>query len=267
MERIGCIGVGNMGGAIASVLVKSAGPDALWVSSRTMDKAEAVAAKLGAHASTNRDIAASAQVIFLGVKPQLMAGMLADIAPILASRKDRFLLVSMAGGHTAEHIMEMSGGQYPVLRIMPNTPSGVGAGMIPYCGNALATAEDMALLERLLAPAGRVEPLGEHLIEAASSVSGCGPAFMCVFLEAMADAGVACGLPRKSALEYAAQTMLGTAKLVLESGMHPAALKDQVCSPGGSTIRGVHALEKYGLRAAVEEAVLAAFARNNELGK
>ena len=267
MQRIGCIGVGNMGGTIASVVARSAGADNLWVSSRTTEKAQAFAAGLGAHASSNQEIAQTAQVIFLGVKPQLMAGMLADIAPALAARQDRFLLVSMAAGCTADQIAAMAGGQYPVLRIMPNTPCGVGAGMIPYCGNQLATHEDSALLERLLAPAGRVEPLAEHLMDAASSVSGCGPAFVCLFLEAMADAGVACGLPRKSALEYAAQTLLGTAKLVLDSGSHPAALKDQVCSPGGSTIQGVMALEQGGLRAAVEGAVLAAYRRNTQLGQ
>ena len=118
-----------------------------------------------------------------------------------------------------------------------------------------------------MSPAGRLDEISENLIDAASSVSGCGPAWACQFIEALADGGVACGLPRTKAMEYAAQMMLGTAKMVLESGVHPGALKDAVCSPGGSTIQGVRVLEQNGFRSSVMDAVIAAFEKNKEMGK
>lgn len=268
MEKIGFIGVGNMGGTLAKVVLHNVGTERLLISSRTREKSEAFAAEYGGSAVDNRTLAAEASVIFLGVKPQKMAEVLADLVPVLAARKNRFLLVTMAAGLTAAQIAEMAGNQsYPVLRIMPNTPAQVGKGTIPYCGNAAATEADFATLEALLQDAGWVTPLPENLIDAASAVSGCGPAFVCVFTEALADAAVACGLPRQTATAFAAQTLLGTAELILQTGKHPASLKDAVCSPAGSTIAGVHALEQGGFRAAAENAVLAAFARTKELGK
>lgn len=268
MDKIGFIGVGNMGGTLAKVVLHNVGTERLLVSSRTKERSEAFAAEYGGTAVDNRTLAAEASVIFLGVKPQKMAEVLADLAPVLSARKDRFLLVSMAAGLAAAQIADMADGKsYPVVRLMPNTPAQVGKGTIPYCGNAAATEEDFALLESLLQGAGWVTPLPENLIDAASAVSGCGPAFVCVFAEALADAGVACGLPRQTATDFAAQTLLGTAELILQTGKHPATLKDAVCSPAGSTIAGVHALEQDGFRAAAENAVLAAFARTKELGK
>ena len=268
MDKIGFIGVGNMGGTLAGVVLRNVGTERLLISSRTQEKSEAFAAEYGGTAVDNRTLAAQASVLFLGVKPQKMAQVLSDLAPVLAAREDRFLLVTMAAGMTAAQIAGMAGNQsYPVVRIMPNTPAQVGKGTIPYCGNAAATEEDFAMLESLLQGAGWVTPLPENLIDAASAVSGCGPAFVCVFTEALADAGVACGLPRQTATAFAAQTLLGTAELILQTGKHPAALKDAVCSPAGSTIAGVHALDQAGFRAAAENAVLAAFTRTKELGK
>ena len=206
-------------------------------------------------------------MVFLGVKPQKMPELLDEIAPVLAARNDRFVLVTMAAGLTSDRVAQMAGGSFPVLRIMPNTPALVGQGVIPYCGNAQATQTDFDALEKVLYGAGLVAPLPENLIDAASSVSGCGPAFVYIFIESLADAAVSCGLPRKIALEYAAQTVLGSAKMVLETGEHPEKLKDNVCSPAGSTIAGVKALEDGAFRAATENAVLAAFCRNKELGK
>ena len=267
MEKIGFIGVGNMGGALAQVAAKAVGPEHLLVSSRTLEKAQTFAAELGAEMVTNAELAAQAEMIFLGVKPQKMAGVLEELKPILAARQDRFVLVSMAAGLTSNRIAQLAGGSYPVIRIMPNTPALVGEGVIPYCGNAQVTQADFDALEKVLKGAGLVAPLPENLIDAASSVSGCGPAFVYIFIESLADAAVSCGLPRKTALEYAAQTVLGAAKMVLETGEHPEKLKDAVCSPAGSTIAGVKALEDGAFRAAAENAVLAAFRRNQELGK
>ena len=238
----------------------------LLLANRTPAKAEALAEALGCRAATNDVVAQDCDVIFLGVKPQMMADMLASIAPILAKRSGRFVLVTMAAGLSMARVREMAGGAYPIIRIMPNTPASVGAGMIQYCTSNV-TAEEEAEFLKLMAPAGRLDAVPEGLIDAASCVSGCGPAWVYQFIEALADGGVACGLPRAKAQEYAAQMVLGSAKLVLESGQHPGALKDAVCSPGGSTIQGVRVLEEKGLRGAVMDAVIASYNKTKEMGK
>ncbi len=267
MDQIGFLGVGNMGGTLAACVCTVAGGVNVLVSSRTMEKAAQFAATHNCEATTNETLAKQANVIFLGVKPQKVKQVLTSIAPVLAARKDRFVLVSMIAGMTTAQIAQMAGGDYPVLRIMPNTPALVGEGMIPYCGNAASTNDDTELLCELLKTAGKLAPLPEELIDAASALCGCGPAFIYILLEALSDAGVSCGLPRETATQYAAQMVLGTAKMVLKTGKHPAQLKDAVCSPAGSTIVGVLSLEEYGFRAAAEQAVIAAYARTQELGK
>ena len=265
MKKIGFIGVGNMGGTLAKVARHY--PGELLVSSRTLEKAEAFAKENGCFPMTNQDLAAQADYIFLGVKPQKMQELFAEISPVLTRRTDRFVLVSMAAGLTTQQIGSLCGVPCPILRIMPNTPALVGEGVIPYCGNGEVTEDECRELEAILKAAGLVTPLPESLIDAASAFSGCGPAFVCLFIEALSDGAVACGLPRKTALDFAAQTVLGSAKMVLETGLHPGVLKDNVCSPGGSTIAGVRALEESGFRAAAINAVIAAFERTKQLGK
>ena len=264
--RYGFIGCGNMGGAVARAVCRGVGPENVVLANRTPAKAEALAEALGCRAATNDVVAQDCDVIFLGVKPQMMADMLAGIAPILAKRSGRFVLVTMAAGLSMARVREMAGGAYPLIRIMPNTPVSLGAGMIQYCTSNV-TAEEEAEFLKLMAPAGRLDAVPESLIDAASCVSGCGPAWVYQFIEALADGGVACGLPRAKAQEYAAQMVLGSAKLVLESGQHPGALKDAVCSPGGSTIQGVRVLEEKGLRGAVMDAVIASYNKTKEMGK
>ena len=267
MSILGFIGVGNMGGALATAARRTLSGGQVWLANRTAIKAEALAAVLDCTCSTNQEIAARADYIFLGVKPQMMAGLLTELSPVLAARTSRFVLVSMAAGLTTADICRLAGGDYPVLRIMPNTPASVGAGMLLYApGSGVTEAETEEFL-RAMAAAGRFTRLEEHLIDAGTSVSGCGPAFVDLFIEALADGGVLCGLPRAAALELAAQMVLGSAQLVLESGEHPGQLKDQVCSPGGSTIVGVRALEDGNFRATVMGAVIAAFEKNKGLGK
>ena len=204
-------------------------------------------------------------LIFLGVKPQMMEQLLSGLAPILKARKDRFVLASMAAGLDARRIQEMAGGAYPVICLMPNTPVAVGAGVVQYYG-VDANEEELSDFQNLLSAAGMIDRVNPDRLNAASAVSGCGPAFCAMFIEALADGGVACGLPRDKALAYAAQMLAGSARMVLETGAHPGALKDAVCSPGGSTIQGVRALEKGGLRAAAMDAVLAAYEKTQELG-
>lgn len=261
----GFIGCGNMGGAIATAVCKAVEPWKVTVANRTQKKAEALAAALGCQTGSNED-AALCDFVFLGVKPYLMRDMLSGLKETLAQRKPGFVLVTMAGGLSIAQIREMAGGEYPVIRIMPNTPAAYGAGMIQYCAADVPQDKISAFLNAM-APAGRLDDVPEMLIDAASCVSGCGPAWACQFVEALADGGVACGLPRQKAMEYAAQMLLGTARMILDSNQHPGALKDAVCSPGGATILGVRTLEEHGFRGAVMDAVIAAFDRTKEMGK
>ena len=195
----------------------------------------------------------------------MMADLLTAIAPVLAKRQDRFILVTMAAGLTIRQIREMAGGTYPVIRMMPNTPAAIGEGMILYTASEDVTEAETAAFLDAMSGAGRFSELPEKLMDAGSAVSGCGPAFVDLFIEALADGGVACGLPRASAQEFAAQMVLGSAKLLLESGKHPGQLKDAVCSPGGTTIQGVRKLEEKGFRGAVMDAVIAAYEKNFDL--
>lgn len=264
MVTFGFIGTGNMGGALARAARKRLAGEEILLANRTPAKAEALAADLQCRTADNQTAAREARYLFLGVKPQMMEGMLTEIAPVLAARQDRFILVSMAAGLTMARIREMAGGDYPIIRIMPNTPSAIGEGMILYTSDAVTEEELQSFLDAM-SGAGRLAPLEERLIDAGSCVAGCGPAFVDLFIEALADGGVACGLPRALALEMAAQMTAGAARLVLQSGQHPGALKDAVCSPGGTTIQGVRALEEAGFRGAVMDAVIAAYEKNLDL--
>ena len=172
----------------------------------------------------------------------------------------------MAAGIKISAIHAMAGGDVPVIRIMPNTPVSVGAGVVLYCADGVRR-EELGAFAALMTAAGVLEELPEQRMDAGSALTGCGPAFVYQFMEALADGAVACGLPRETALRGAAQTVLGAARLMLESGQHPGALKDAVCSPGGSTIQGVRALEDGGLRGTVMEAVIAAYEKTVDLGK
>ena len=237
MMKIGFIGTGNMGGALARAAAK--GGHTLLLANRTPAKAEALAKELGGTVCPNAEAAEKAELLFLGVKPQMIVDVLKGIAPALKERKSAPVLISMVTGLDIARIQELAGGDYPVIRIMPNMPAAVGEGVIFYaCSGNCGKAQQEAFL-RYMAPAGKLFPLAEELHAAGSAVAGCGPAFAAIFLEAMADGGVACGLPRASAIQYAAQMMLGTAKMVLETNQHPGVLKDSVCSPAGSTIQGV----------------------------
>ena len=263
----GFIGTGNMGGALARAAAKTLSSEQLLLSDGYAPVAEALAQELGCKAVAVNTVATSARFIWLGVKPQVMAGMLAGIAPVLASRLDEFVLVSMAAGISIADIRRMAGGEYPVIRIMPNIPVKAGSGVILYDYTDNVSEEALEVFRWSMTYAGLVDHLPEHLIDAGSALSGCGPAFVSLFVEALADGAVACGLPRAKAVAYAEQTLLGTAKYLLESGEHPGALKDAVCSPGGSTIAGVLAMEQGGFRASAADAVVCAFEKTKELGK
>ena len=259
--KYGFIGCGNMGGALARALTKTTRD---VIIADPSPAAEAFAAELGCGYGNN-DQVADCDRIFLAVKPHIVEGVLTALRPRLAEKKP--LLISMAAGVTVAQIQSWAGTELPIIRIMPNTPAAVGKGMITYCTNAMVEAGALADFLSDMAQAGEFDRLDESLIDAATAVTGCGPAFMYLFIEAMADAGVACGLPRAKAQHYAAATMAGAAEMVLATGKHPGELKDAVCSPGGSTIVGVRTLEEHGFRGAVMDCVDAAYIRSRELGK
>lgn len=259
--KIGFLGCGSMGGAIARAVSQVTKDIVLTDRS---GRGKALADQLGVAYESAKEIARDCDWIFLAVKPQMMEAALSPIRESLQEKKP--LLVTMAAGLSMEKIETMAGGDLPVIRIMPNTPAMVGAGMTQYCCNSLVTEENERHFLSLMAHTGHVDKLEEGLIDAASALSGCGPAYMYLFLEGLADGAVACGIPRAKAYEYAAATMEGAAKLMLTAGQHPGQLKDAVCSPGGSTIQGVRVLEEKGLRAAAMDCVIAAFEKSRKLG-
>ena len=260
--KYGFIGCGNMGSAIAKALSKTT--NEIMITDRS-GKARLLADELDCVYTDASTIAASCERIFLAVKPQMMADALRPLQKILREYKP--LLITMAAGLEISRIQELAGAELPVIRIMPNTPVLVGKGMTLYCCNDLV---DEALIEDFLddmAFTGHMDQIPEHLIDSAGVVSGCGPAYMYMFAEALADGAVACGVPRAKALEYAAATLAGAGEMLLQTGEHPGKLKDNVCSPGGSTIAGVNVLEERAFRGAVMDCVKAAYKRNQELGK
>ncbi len=265
MLKLGFIGTGNMGGALIAAAAKNKEEKLLLLSDKAEEKAKALAEAFGGKLSTNAEIARDADYIFLGVKPQMLKDTINEIRDELSGRSSRFILVTMAAGTPIEKINCMAKGNYPVIRIMPNTPVSIGEGMVLYCSDFGVTKEEEETFLSVFDRAGRFASVPERLIDAGASVSGCGPAFVDLFVEALADGGVACGLPRSLALELAAQMVSGSAKLILESGKHPGELKDAVCSPGGTTIQGVRTLEEGSFRGTVINAVIAAYEKNSSL--
>lgn len=267
MATFGFIGTGNMGSALVRAAAKALPAQQITLADQLKEKAEALAKEIGCESTDAKTLAQNSKFIFLGVKPQVMGAMLQEIAPVLKARNDDFVLVSMAAGLSIADIRRMAGADYGVIRIMPNIPASVGGGVILYDYTDNVSAEDVQFFEKNMRFAGLVDHLPEKLIDAGSALSGCGPAFVCLFVEALADGAVACGLPRDKALNYAAQTLAGTATMLLKSGMHPGQLKDAVCSPGGTTIAGVKAMEESGFRAGAMDGVVSAYQRTLELGK
>ncbi len=259
-KKYGFIGCGNMGGAIAGAVAKRVDPKNIFLSNRTASKAQDLAGKIGGKAVTNEDIARDCDVIFLGVKPQMMEEVLGDISATLSKRHaGSFVLVTMAAALAIDDIRRMAGCPCKVIRIMPNTPVAIGEGVVLYAYDSKVDKETVNEVILALKEAGECVLLPEKLIDAGSAVAGCGPAYAELFIEALADGGVACGLPRMEATLLAAKMLQGSAALNLASGETPGELKDRVCSPGGSTIQGVRVLEERGFRGAAMDAVIAAY--------
>lgn len=260
--KYGFIGCGNMGSAIAHALSKSTKDIALTDRS---GRAKALAEQLGCTYTSNEAVAKDCDRIFLAVKPQMMADVLLPLQDILQEKKP--LLISMAAGLTVSRIEEMAGTSLPVIRIMPNTPVAVGSGMTLYCHNSLVGKSILADFLEDVSPCGQWDLLEESLIDAAGVVSGCGPAYMYMFMDALADGAEACGVPKEKALSYAAATMIGAAKMVQQDSRTPVELRNAVCSPGGSTLAGVKVLDDGSFASTVMNCVMAAYKRNQELGK
>jgi pyrroline-5-carboxylate reductase len=267
VPRIGFLGAGRMATALAHGWVQAGLTSAdRVVASDPLPQARAAfsgALQLPATAS-NLEVVAASELLLLAVKPQTMKALLAEIKPAVTPRH---LVVSIAAGITLRQLADGLGADRRLIRVMPNTPCLVGASASGYSAGPAATPDDIALVGRLLNTVGRAFPLPETLLDAVTGLSASGPAFVYVMIEALSDGGVRVGLPREVATALAAQTVLGAAKMVLETQAHPAVLKDAVASPGGTTIAGLHALERGGLRAALIDAVEAATKRSAELGK
>lgn len=265
--KIGFLGAGKMASALAKgfVAAKIVAPAQLIASDVAEPARAAFARDLQAPVTgSNADVAHFANVLILAVKPDQVAGVLGEIKSLLTPDH---LLVSIAAGVT---LNKMEGALPPkarVVRVMPNTPALVGAAACGYSMGSAATAQDAELVQKLLSSVGVAFAVKESLLDAVTGLSGSGPAYVFSIIEALSDGGVAAGLPRDISTRLAAQTLLGSAKLVLETGLHPGALKDMVTSPGGTTIEGIHELEKAGLRAALMNAVRAAAEKSKRLGQ
>jgi pyrroline-5-carboxylate reductase len=264
--KVGFIGAGNMGGALATAVTKAG--YRVCVYDKDEAKTAALSEKIGAKVLKNaNDVIFNCTFVFLGVKPQMLEELAKEIRPLLDEMgQSAPILISMAAGTSIARLKELFGDRF-IVRIMPNTPVSVGKGMTLWCASDNMSVHQTGAVEDILSQSGRLDHIDEKLIDAASAVSGCGPAFVYMFAEALADGGVLCGLPRDKALTYAAQTLAGAAEYLMASGEHPGKLKDNVCSPGGTTIEGVRTLEACSFRSAATEAVIAAYEKTLTLAK
>lgn len=256
MKKIGFVGMGNMARAIAEGFVKGGAVKAedLYAFAPHYDRLKDFCEPLGVHACRSvNEMLAKVDTVVMAVKPYVVEGVLSEVREALKGKA----VLSVVAGYTCERYRPLVDESVRVQYIMPNTPCSVGAGMLLFEEETTLTDDERAAAVRLFEALGEVEVLPTRLMAPAMGISGCGPAFIAMVIEALGDAGVKYGLPRAVAYRLASQTVLGTGKMQLETGIHPAALKDGVCSPAGTTIRGVEALEAHGLRHALMEAVKA----------
>ena len=263
--RWGFIGAGRMAMAMVRGMIRAgvAAPGSIAASDPLESSRRALADEAGVAVSdSNVEVARRSDVLVLAVKPQSMTQALADLQPEVTPEH---LVISIAAGVPLATLAAGLGPECRLVRVMPNTPALVGEGAAGYCLGSHARPDDEAVVRACLGAVGRAYRVAEPLLDAVTGLSGSGPAFGYLVIEALSDGGVLAGLPRDVATALAAQTVLGAARMVLETGLHPGALKDQVASPGGTTIAGLHALERGGLRAALMDAVASASRRSAEL--
>lgn len=250
MLELGVIGYGNMGGAMVKGIIRAnlVAPDQIQVSDLDSLSLEAGAKELGFCIGSNKSTAENSRVLVLAIKPQFYAQVISEIAEDIGSET---IVVSIAPGKTIENLEQSFGRPLKIVRTMPNAPAMVGAGMTALCGNSLVTKEELEHVRSLMGGFGHAEVVPEYMMDAVVAVSGSAPAYVCLFIEALADAAVMEGMPRSLAHIFVEQAVLGTAKMLQDTGLHPAQLKDMVCSPGGTTIEAVSVLEENGFRSSL----------------
>ncbi len=254
--KIGFIGCGNMAGAMIHGLLESgtAEKKQLMASDRSEAARKKITEELAIQLGTNQETAQFADILVLAVKPQVYESVIGEIKDAVA---EETVVVSITPGKTLQWLEEQFGRPLKIVRTMPNTPAMVGEGMTGICPNERVSEEELNEVIKICESFGKAEVVPEHLLDVVTSVSGSSPAYVFLLIEAMADGAVADGMPRAQAYQFAAQAVLGSAKMVLETGKHPGELKDMVCSPGGTTMEAVRVLEEKGFRSAVIEAMKA----------
>ena len=261
--KIGIIGLGKMGEALVKGLERSGDNFSLQATTRSQESAREAHKRIKVPCHTdNAKLVQDCDVLVLCVKPHQVKALL---EPIAASLSARHTLISICASVTTAQLSEWSGGRCAIIRAMPNTPCLIGEGMTAFSPGPRAQASHLAIAEKIFGPVGRTAKVEEHLMDGVTGLSGCGPAYVYMIIEALSEAGVKVGLPRKTATLLAAQTLLGASKMVMERGEHPAALKDEVTTPAGCTIDGLMALEEGRLRVTLIKAVLAATKRSKTL--
>jgi pyrroline-5-carboxylate reductase len=264
---IGFLGAGKMATALAQGFLRGGlvAAEAMSASDPSEEARSAFAKETGARTcGRNAEVVSAAGVLVLAVKPEQVGGVLLEIGGLVT---DKHLVLSIAAGVPLARLEAGLGPGARVVRVMPNTPALVGASATAFAMGKAASAEDGVLAQALLSSVGMAFSVKEPLLDAVTGLSGSGPAYVYMFIEGLSDGGVAAGLPRDVATRLAAQTVLGAARMVLESGLHPGTLKDKVASPGGTTIEGIHELEKGALRATLMNAVRAAAEKSRKLGQ
>ena len=264
MFKIGFIGTGVMGGALARAVVKN--EQNLILSNVPFSVAQNLADEIGCKVGDNITVAGTCEYIVLAVKPQIIREVLAEIAPVLKNRTDRFVIITIAAGISVAVIREETGIDCPVIRLMPNTPVLVGKGVILSVFDGVEEGQKQEFF-RMFAAAGFLDGIKESEIDAAGALTGCGPAFAYIAMKSLADGAVSCGIEPEKAKKYAELTVLGAAQLAFSSGKDLEELKEAVCSPKGTTIEGVGVLEERKVRSAFADAVKASYRRSLELGK
>lgn len=265
MYKFGFIGCGNMGSALAKAICLAEGAENIMVCDLSESKAKDFAQSFGCKFGTVDEVANSSEYIFLAVKPQSLVDTLSGVKDLLKARLGDFVLVTMLAGTPTSRIEQVLGFKCPIIRIMPNVACQVGKGMTVCSKNERVSQEKMEEFKKAMRESGKLDEIAEENIDSYSVISGCGPAWACLMVEALADGAVACGVPRDKAYLYSAQMLEGSANLILESGKIPAQIKDSVCSPGGTTIEGVKALEENGFRNALVQAVKASYEKTKKM--
>ncbi len=261
--KIGFIGAGNMGGAIIGGIIKNGISNDILVSDKNKEGLETLCKKFGIKAAVdNIDAAKNSDILFLAVKPNVLDSVVSEIKDAVS---ENTLIISIVAGKSIEYIEKAFSKKIKLIRVMPNTPALVGEGMSALCKNHNVSGQDMENALEIFNGLGRAEEVTENIMDAVTAVSGSSPAYIFMMIEAMADGSVAGGMPRSQAYTFAAQAVLGSDKMVLETGKHPGELKDMVCSPGGTTIEAVKVLEEKGLRCAVIDAMKACIDKSKKL--